>query len=509
MLCPVSRVAVPVAGANVAAIAVQVAQARKAGAEVAELRLDLCAQAGAELRQIVDAIKDLELPILATNRHGGEGGAWRGSENDRLRWLLEADAKGAHLIDVEHARIGDLPRRPSQAGLVLSYHDYDGMGENLDGRLRAMYAAGATIAKVAVMPSDAAELAELADLAIAWGRHGEQGKAVIVLGMGEYGLPSRLLAGAWGCDLTFGRLPDSPGSAPGQPTVQELVERYRVGQQGPETRIFGVLGDPIGHSLSPVIHNLALQHHGIDGVYVPFRASDALGFWRGCGDWIDGLSITIPHKTALLTEVDEMEELAHRIGAINTIYRDRKDPRRTIGANTDAPAAVECVEQCLGTLSGRRVLLLGAGGVGRAIAFAMHAAGGEVFIANRHHEKAEALAAEVGCQATHLEAATELSYDVLVNGTSVGMNEDATPWLAARHRPKSLVFDTVYRPLETRLLREAAAANCQPVCGLSMLIKQALGQFRRWTGLDAPEPLMQRAALEALGIDWDEELAEA
>ncbi|NEQ78636.1 MAG: shikimate dehydrogenase, partial [Okeania sp. SIO2C9] len=214
--------------------------------------------------------------------------------------------------------------------------------------------------------------------------------------------------------------------------------------------------------------------------------------------------VTIPYKSAVLGLVDEVEDIAKDIGAVNTIYRDEHG--QVIGANTDAPATVACTEQVAGTIHNKRVLILGAGGVGRAIAFAMQAAGGTVTIANRSVDKAEALAEEVGCSFCSLTEALEQTYDILINGTSVGMGTADSPWPADRHRPDSIVFDTVYTPLETRLLHDASQRSCQTICGLSMLIRQALGQFERWTGLEAPAPLMQRMALEHLGMDWPEGL---
>lgn len=498
------RIVAPISGRTVAAVAVAVSQAHAEGAHVAELRLDLCQAEGADCEALVNAISDYELPILATNRRQEEGGQWQGGDAERLGLLLAADRHGAGWIDVEQASLDLLPERPQRARLIVSFHDFDGMGGELGDRVARMFAAGADIAKVAVTPQDAADLCVLADLAIAWGAHADTPRQLIAIGMGAVGLPSRLLAGAWGCAMTFGRIAtDDAGSAPGQPTVQELRHRYRVDEQGADTAIYGVLGDPVAHSLSPVIHNAAFQHHGIDAVYVPFLAHDAVAFWHACQDWIDGLSITIPHKTALLHEMDELEELAMKIGAINTIYRDFDDRSRTIGANTDAPAAVECVEDCIGTVANRQVLLLGAGGVSRAIAFAMQLAGAEVIIANRTQSRAEALAEVVGCRALDMERSLNLSFDVLVNGTSVGMQDDSTsPWPANLHRPDTVVFDTVYTPLETRLLVDAQAAGAHAICGLSMLLRQAVGQFVRWTDREPPAPLMRRLALEQLGVDW-------
>lgn len=503
------QLAVPISGKDVDTVRARVARAERAGADLIELRLDTCAARGIDPEALLGEIARWPLPVLVTNRAREEGGDWDGAERRRLELLCAADDAGAAALDVELAALERLPRRPRSARLVLSHHDFAGPGGDLPDVVRRMYAAGADIAKVAVTPRDAVDLEELARLAARWGSDGSErtaGKGLVAIGMGEIGLPSRLLAGAWGCALAFGRLDGVAGSAPGQPSLRDLVKRYRVRQQGPETCIFGVLGDPVAHSLSPVIHNSAFAHDGLDAVYVPFLAHDPVAFWRACGDWIDGLSVTIPHKEALLDELDEVEELALRIGAVNTIYRGEEG--QTIGANTDAPAAVDCVVDAVGDLHDRTVLILGAGGVARAIAFALHAAGARIVIANRTRARAEDLAAAVGpgCRALDLEEAREVPYHVIVNGTSVGMREDLSPWPAEAHRPDATAFDTVYTPLETRFLREAQDAGCRPICGLSMFIGQAAGQYQRWTGREAPEPLMQRVALEALGTNWTDVL---
>jgi len=493
------QVVVPIAAAEPADIVAQVAQAKLEGADLAELRLDRCARLAKShgaLDAIIAGIPRLALPVIVTVRHASEQGEWDGSEPERQALLAVADEAGAAWIDQELAQF-DPRRRPKRAKLILSHHDFTGMGGDLAAVIARMRSVGCAVAKVAVTARDAADLATIEAL------YQRAGGPLVAIAMGEHGLPSRLLAGAWGAAFTFARLSGSIGSAPGQPTVRELVERYRIREQGPRTRIFGVIGSPIAHSLSPLIHNAAFAHHGLDAVYVPFLVDDAPAFWQACGAWIDGLSITIPHKHALLDRVDRLEPLAQRIGAMNTIYRD--DANAAVGANTDASAAVTCVEAQAGTLRGRRVTILGAGGVSRAIAFAVAEKGAHVLIANRGHERAQELASEVGGESCALDEAPRRPFDVLINGTSVGMGAKdlpapvESPWPRDAHHRDSVVFDTVYTPLETALIKEAQMAGATTVCGLSMFIGQALGQFSRWTGREAPEGLLYRLALERLG----------
>lgn len=487
------QVAVPIAAASVEEVLLASRKAQESGADLVEVRLDTCATLGAPVAEVVAAIPRLALPVIATARHGDEQGSWRGSEQDRHDLLAAADAAGAAYVDVELAHAGRLRQRVSRAKLILSFHDFEGMGGDLAARVAAMRAAGCDVAKVAVQAGDAADLAVIRDL-----HQRSAGAPLVALAMGEHGLPSRLLAGVWGAHLTFARNDGDAGSAPGQPTVRELVGLYRLRQQRPATRILGIIGSPVGHSLSPLIHNTALAHHHIDAVYVPFRCEDAVAFWDSCGEWLAGLSVTIPHKQALIGRMSGIEDLVARVGAMNTVYRNRDG--QVLGANTDVLAVVACLEGAMGSLAGRRVLVLGAGGVARAIAFAAKDRGAQVAIANRSMDKAAALAEEVGATALAVEQAVGLPFDALVNGTAVGMGEpEISPWPAHAHRAGTVVFDTVYHPLETRLLRDAQQAGARTICGLDMLIGQALGQFRRWTGVDAPEPLMMRTALDRIG----------
>ncbi|GDY13624.1 shikimate dehydrogenase [Planctomycetota bacterium] len=488
-------VVVPIHAATHAGLLAHADEAKSAGADLVEVRLDLCFAAGMTVDTAVGAGSDLPLPFMATLRHRDEGGSWSGSEADR-RSIYERMPQ-AGWVDIEAARFTDAAWngfRPS-GKLVLSLHDFQGMGGDLAERVRGMYTLGAEVAKLAVTAKDGHDLAAI-ERVLRWNQ-----RPLIAIAMGEHGLPSRLLAGVWGAAMTFARLP-SGGTAPGQPTVQEVLGLYHLRRQGPNTRIYGVIGSPISHSLSPVIHNCAIDHTGLDAVYVPFRVEDAQHFWQSCGSWIAGLSVTLPHKEALPPLMDRLEDLAVASGAMNTVYRERG---QVVGANTDAAAIAHCLEHQLGSLAGRRVLVLGAGGVARAAALSCHSAGAAVAIANRTADRARALAASVGATAVPWDQAVEIDYDVLINGTSVGMRKDGndpddSPWPAQAHRAGTTAFDTVYVPLETRFLKEAHRAGCRTLSGLDMFIAQADGQFHRWFGHHAPTAQMRRAALERLSI---------
>lgn len=499
-----TQVVVPLSNPDPEVLIRQSRSAREEGVDLVEVRMDLYLAEGGPVAALFDVLPRLALPAIFTIRHACEKGAWNGDEDERLALYRRADAAGAAWIDRELVCHAAKPWRPERAKLILSYHDFAGRGVDPAGKIAAMRAYRADLAKLAVMPADAA------DLDWVRGFIDDRGP-VAAMAMGEHGLPSRLLAGVWGSALVFAKLGGDAGSAPGQPTIADLVGMCRIKRQTRATRVFGVIGSPIAHSLSPLIHNHAFAHHGLDAVYVPFRAEDAPAFWDACGSWIEGLSITIPHKHALQERMEDLEPLCDLVGAMNTIYR--REGRLT-GANTDADAIQRCSERAVGgSLKGKLALVLGAGGAGRAAGWALKSAGARVVISNRTTARAEELASSINGVATGIVRPTELSaktgcaaiswsevravpFDLLVNMTSVGLKAPAdSPW-PHPFPAGSGVFDSVYNPLETRLIRDAAVAGARTVLGLDMFIDQAVAQFSRWTGLEAPAAAM-RALCEA------------
>ena len=264
--------------------------------------------------------------------------------------------------------------------------------------------------------------------------------------------------------------------------------------------VYGLLGNPVGHSLSPPMHEAAYGELGIDARYVTFEpdpgevgaavhGADALG--------IRGLNVTIPFKRDVLSHVDP-DDLAARIGAVNTVDFSADPPS---GHNTDAAGVLRAFERHDVEVAGREAVVVGAGGAGRAVAFALSDEGATVRVANRTVERANDLAADVPDATGHgLEALEELvpAADLLVNATSVGMEEDRSPVPGDALHADLAVLDAVYRPLETRLLREAAAAGATTVDGAWMLLFQGVEAFERWTGLDAPVDAMDAALRERL-----------
>lgn len=267
------------------------------------------------------------------------------------------------------------------------------------------------------------------------------------------------------------------------------------------TRVYGIIGNPVKHSRSPAMHNAAFRALGENRVYIPLPASDihaAIAGLRGLG--FSGASVTIPHKEAVIPLLDQLEPIAARIGAVNTIVVvDTAAGRELHGTNTDWIGANRALEEHLG-LKGRTAVILGAGGSARAIGYGLQAAGTGVSLCSRTEERGRALAADLGCEWHSLQRIGELSGDILINATSVGMSPkvEVSPIAANYLGRYKVVMDIVYSPLRTRLLSEAKEAGCIAINGLEMLLYQGVAQFELWTGRDAPVEVMRQALMDTM-----------
>jgi 3-dehydroquinate dehydratase/shikimate dehydrogenase len=416
-----------------------------------------------------------------------QGGRWTGDEARRIELLEEADRLGADFIDIELDSLSRF-RRHGRAKLIVSYHNFTETPSDIEAIARQIEGTDADIVKIAVQANSLRDNLTIFRVLRA------ARKPTIAVTMGEHGHISRVLGPKFGAFLVFASLGAGREAAPGQVPVRDMLELYHSRDIGPATRVYGVIANPVAHSMSPAIHNAAFYHCGVDAVYLPFRVDDVADFIPAYKELpVDGYSVTLPHKEAVIPLLDEIQPLAKRIGAVNTIVaRDG----RLHGSNTDWSAAVKAIEGGLPegrSLSGKRVLLLGAGGASRAMAFGLAERGCHVTIANRTHERGVRLAADVGCEVVPMADIGSVPYDILVNGTSVGMHPkvEGIPIDPALLRPDALTFDSVYNPLETRLLREARTVGCCTVDGLQMFVNQAVQQFELWTGLAAPRELMR------------------
>jgi 3-dehydroquinate dehydratase/shikimate dehydrogenase len=321
--------------------------------------------------------------------------------------------------------------------------------------------------------------------------------------MGDIGFPSRLLALRHNVPFIYAAFNRERGVAPGLPAFEDLLSVYDVGRIDGQTRVFGVVGDPVGHSLGPVLHNALFRKLGINALYLPFRVPRGglpafLSAFAAVP--VDGYSVTIPHKEAAAKAASECEAAVAVSGAANTLVRQND---RFVGHNTDYQAVLECLAAALpgeDGLRGKRALLLGAGGVARAVAHALRSCGAHVTIAGRTHERATELAAQVDGKAVEWTARHGVDCDLAVNGTPVGMhpNVDESPLHHSFLRPELAVFETVYTPETTLLVKEARARGCTVVTGTELFVRQAALQFRLFTGREAPLDLVRSVLKRAL-----------
>ncbi|MHB0877057.1 MAG: shikimate dehydrogenase, partial [Anaerolineae bacterium] len=430
-----------------------------------------------------------------THRPEREGGAYRGSEDERLAVLRHAIALGAAYVDVEADSVQALGERGGSK-LIVSHHDLTGTAHPLHRLYADLAGLGADVVKVAVTANDIADNLDVFEVL----RRAE--RPTIALAMGEAGVVSRLLAGRFGAFLTFASLDGDAAVAPGQVPLRDMLRMYRVREVTQATRLFGVIANPVGHSMSPAVHNAAFAALGLDALYLPLLVRDLEGFVASFTPLgFEGYSVTIPHKQAIIPLLDEVEPLAQRIGAVNTVAVRNG---RLYGSNTDVEGAMLSIAEALPAgqpLAGLTALLIGAGGLARALAFGLRDRGVRVVIANRTADRARDLAAEAGAETLPLADIASVRADLLLQTTSVGMHpkvdESIVP--AEALRPGLLVYDAVYNPLETRLLREARQAGCITVSGLGHFINQAAKQFELWTGVPAPREVMRAEMLRRLG----------
>ena len=326
--------------------------------------------------------------------------------------------------------------------------------------------------------------------------------------MGDMGAPTRILASKFGAPFTYATFHHERTLAPGQLSFKQMTEIYRYEEIGHDTAVYGVIADPIGHSLSPHVHNASFADKGLDAIYCPFRVpTDKLEqFMRDVPRLgIQGLSVTIPHKESIASYLKKVDPAVKSIAAVNTVVIEGSD---IVGYNTDFNSAMFCLEHALGTVGenpspvkGKRVLVLGAGGVARPIVYGLCARGADVTIASRRRGRADRLATAYDCRAVDWDARYRGSCEILVNCTPVGMhpNVDESPVNKTFLKPTMLVFDTVYNPESTLLIKDAHSRNCQVITGVDMFVRQACLQFFLFTKQEANADLMRGVLRKIIG----------
>ncbi|MBN1911581.1 MAG: shikimate dehydrogenase [Pirellulales bacterium] len=460
------------------------------GAKLVELRLDYI-RGNVNLKRL---LTDRPCPVIVTFRREEDGGRFAGTEQERQVLLRLAIAEGADYVDIEEDIAGLIPRF-GKTKRVISLHDFRKTPDDLGAvyaRLRGLDPDVIKICTMANRPQDNLRMLQTV-------RNADV--PTVGVCMGDIGVPSRILAGKYGAPFTYATFHHERTLAPGQLSFEQMTNIYRYEKIGPATEVYGVIADPIGHSLSPLIHNAAFDHCGMDKVYLPFRIprEDLAAFLDEADQWdLRGLSVTIPHKEGVLPKLTKADEAVQGIGACNTIVFE--GPNR-IGHNTDYRAAMTSLEEAMGgsedgkenPIAGKTALVLGAGGVGKALVYGLKRREAKVIVSDGRNDVARQLATRLGCHAIEWNKRQTVSADILVNGTPVGMhpNVDETPFPKLNLRPTMVVFDAVYNPESTLLIKDARSRNCRVVTGLDMFVRQACLQFELFTGQEGPSELMR------------------
>src|SRR5579871_758330 len=468
----------------------------QAGETFLEFRLDYLPEPckGADLiRGFLEQFPDCI--IVATCRRHQNRGKFNGSIEEQLAILDRAVHHGAHAIDVEIETAEVAPERLSQfrgrAQVILSYHNYEATPpmDTIVNRMLRVPADAYKVVTTARKPSDNVRVLAAAK---ALPRH-----RMVVLAMGELGFPTRVLSPVFGGIYSYAAPLYAEGTAAGQVSAKYLRHLYRVEKLTKAAKIFGVIADPVRHSISPTVHNRAFQARRMDAVYLPFLVSPAhLRDFFSMAEKLPlaGFSVTIPHKQKIIRYLDAVDPLARRIGAVNTVWRKAGKWR---GANTDAAGVTEPLKRML-RLPKSSVLIVGNGGAARGAACALSDAGAKICLVGRNADRVRALAKVCGAEALLREQLTGRHFDAVVHATPLGMFPNIKECFFNGTIPAEIVFDMVYNPLETELIKRARQQGKNVIPGVDMFIEQAVRQFEIFTGEAAPKAVMSKAASEAL-----------
>jgi 3-dehydroquinate dehydratase / shikimate dehydrogenase len=459
-----------------------------------ELRLDWLADDHEISRFLAKlAAAPISATLLATCRRKSAGGRYRGSIAKQIVHLADAIRAGCAWYDFEIESASLCPPELldvtlGQGRRLVSAHFFKAMPPSLPKVAARLDRDKPDAIKIAAKCDSWRDCRKLA----AFGRARNN---LITIPMGDVGLPARILALKE--NNGFAYAPVENATAPGQVDLHELRHVYRAGDFSHKTRVYGVIGNPIGHSLSPHMHNAGFAARKMDAVYLPFLVERLPDFLESVGPLeIKGFSVTIPHKEKILDHLDGCERLAQDIGAVNTV--EVRSGGKLYGYNTDYVGVLETLKKRV-QLRGSRVLIVGAGGAARAVAFALAKAGASVCICARRQKKARVIAQAVGGTLVDWSQLRRDFFDAIVNATPVGMHPltDASP-LEARDLNCRLVFDTIYRPRNTKLLQLAEKRGIETVSGVEMFVAQGAAQWEIWTRKPAPVDVMQRAVTTAL-----------
>jgi 3-dehydroquinate dehydratase/shikimate dehydrogenase len=475
---------------------IEIHEAAKQGARLIELRLDYLARAP-DFRRL---LAEKPCPLVAAVRRQQDGGRWSGSEEQRDMLLRQIIVAGFDWVDLE-TDIAEKIRRFAQVKRIISYHNLHETPANLEEIHERMCRQDPDVVKLAVKAESPADNLRVLELM-------QSSKTPTVAHcMGDLGIPSRILGAKFGAPLAYCAFNTERELAPGMLSFDDMVHVYRHHEINAATRVYGVIGDPVAQSLSPLLHNQAFRKMGLNCVYVPFRVprDSGLADFLKAFDRLPvfGYSVTIPHKQAAASLAQEKDEYALLTKAANTLIRQSDGTWSAY--NTDCNAAIEALQHGLEQmelsphLNGRAVLVLGAGGAARSIAHALQRQRAQVTLTNREPKRAHQVAEEVGCRYVDWSGRHAVVCEILINATSVGMhpNVDESPIHPSFLHTGLIVFDAVYNPETTLLVKESRERGCRVITGVEMFVRQAAEQVRLFTGkeisLDALRRIVRRA----------------
>jgi 3-dehydroquinate dehydratase/shikimate dehydrogenase len=475
-----TRVCVPVCEKNLDALLSACERANEF-ADWIELRLDCLEDVPGDVTALTENIPN---PLILTFRPSEQGGYRHSTLEERKRfWTSLAPHANRIWWDLEEDLAHALA--PDRSRIIISHHDFSGIPNDLEQIYERLSRTQAAVVKIAVKANDIVDCIPVFQLL----DRAREERRLIAIAMGNAGIATRILGPSRGSFLTYGALDDDSATAPGQVNAWNLRSLYHINKIDKETMICGLVGLPVMHSLSPQIHNAAFVSEGVNGVYIPFEVKDVTQFVKRMAhprtrelDWnLRGLSVTAPHKQTVMELLDWIEPEANAIGAVNTVIVEKD---RLLGHNTDAAGFVAPLIHRFGSLTDRRVAIIGAGGAARAAIWALQQQKANVTLFVRDVSKAQSLAGlfTIGCES--LSSASFVGYDLLVNTTPVGSGAQMEQSPVTREQLNGVrcVYDLIYNPKETRLLREARELGCETLGGLEMLVAQAKLQFQLWTG---------------------------
>jgi 3-dehydroquinate dehydratase/shikimate dehydrogenase len=470
-----------------------------------EFRLDYLSKPAAALPLLKQFLAENgAATAIATCRCKENGGRFDGSKTAALEILLKAAEAGFQMVDIELESVEKLPKttmsqlREAGAAVIVSYHDFQAT-KDLDGVYARIKPFAPDFAKVVPTAKSLAD--NLTLMRFLEKTEDSSNNSVVGICMGEAGIISRVLGLRAGSAFTFAAATQGEETAPGQIAARTLIETYRVDQLDTATKVYGVAGNPVKSSLSPLMLNTAFRRETVNAVYLGLQTSKADDLFKLLREVpIQGVSVTMPLKQDVIPLLERTDPLSAKIGAVNTILRAQDG--KFYGFNTDVAGIIAPLERRM-TLKDARVLVLGAGGAARAAVFGCRDKGAEVWILNRTPETAAKLAKQAGAKTIKRDAVAKMPFDVIINATPVGMSGNqgkgvpASP-LEAHEMNARYVFDLVYNPIETPLLKLARAKGIAVITGVEMFVQQGARQFEIWTGKPAPEEEMLRVVLHAL-----------